>query len=136
MTWRVSELRHRVQIREGVQTPNTSGGADRTYNIKATVWASMKPIPNKSASYIRGQQIEDTATHTFIVRRNVSLGVDFIGDSLLLKKDHFLFVEIESDKKTGRLFDIIRVINIDERNEYIKITTREMEKQEGQGLVI
>lgn len=139
MTWVVPELRFRVQIREGVQTDNSAGGFDRTYNHKVTVWAGFKPLKPKfpSESYIRNQQIGEQPTHEFVMRRNPSLGIDFVKGSYLLKKDHFLFVETDAgDKKVGRLFYIEHVMNVNERNEFIKITAREMEMQEEPGLVI
>lgn len=139
MTWKVPELRFRVQIREGVQTDNAAGGFDRTYNHKVTVWASFRPLKlgSSAEAYIRNQQINELPTHEFIMRRNISLLIDFIGESYLLKKDHFLFVETgPSDRKVGRLFSIEKVQNIDERNEFIKIMAMEMEMQEEPGLVI
>ena len=132
MTWLAPKLRHKVQIRQGVDTPNAdTGGNTRTYNHLVTIWAGFEPLTFRTAAagYIREQQIEGVATHKFTVRKNTTLGVDFMGGLPLIRSDYFLFVNVDGYR--GRLFQMLNVSNHKERGEYLTIIAKEMEEQEG-----
>lgn len=138
MTWLASELRERIQFREPVQTANsTSGGFDRSYTTLVTVWAGFKPL-NKGY-YIRGEQIDNDATHEFKVRRSAlttlgksyskgfSNGFDSVTDLNIVKSNFFIFVK-KSTATKGRLFRIRRIEDVKERREYLRIDATEIEE--------
>ena len=128
------KLRRRVEIREPVQTPNiTTGGFDKQFKVKATVWSEVLPISFGSraifikAGYIRDKQLSDGPTHTFLVRRSKSLGVDFRGENPLLGGNYYLWLKEGEDK--GRQFRIIAAVDQAERGELIMVLAMEEEQQ-------
>ena len=142
MTFLAPKLRERIEIREAVQTPNdTTGGMDRSYNTITTIWAGIKPVSMSvaQAAYIRGEQVEEVETHIFTVRRTAvsSLGRDFskafagdfdsIEDLSPVKTNWFIFLRKGSANK-GRLFKIHRVMDKEERREYLLIMAEEIEE--------
>lgn len=141
MTWLAPILRERIEIREATQDPNDAGGFTRGYTTLATIWAAITPISlsTAQAAYIRGEQISDVETHEFIVRRGAvsSLGRDFgdgfadgfdgIGDLAPLKSEWFIFLKRGATK--GRIFKIERVVDNDERREFLRIKAREVEEK-------
>jgi len=71
MTWMAPKLKHRIQIRQGVDTPNDDGGFDRSYLTIVKVWASMKEHSEASQGFvasIRGVNVSDVPTHEFKIR--------------------------------------------------------------------
>lgn len=140
MTWLAPKLRERIEIRQATQEPNAAGGMTRGYTTIATIWAGIKPVglTTAQAAYIRGEQIADVETHEFIVRRSAvsSLGRDFgdgfgdgfdgIADLAPLKSEWFIFLQRGATK--GRIFKIERIVDNDERREFLAIKTREVEE--------
>ena len=126
------KLTKRVEIREPVQTPNDGGGFTKKFEVKATVWANVKPISFGSrasfikAGYIRNQQTSEGPTHTFLVRRSKSLGVDFRGQNPLLGSNYYLWMY--EDKESGRLFRISGAVDKEERGELILVLAQEEEQ--------
>lgn len=142
MTWLVPDLDKRVQIGKPTQVPNNSGGFDFGFDTLKTIWMGLKPITFKGAGsrYIRGEQINENATHVFKARRiaiaslgkaftkGFSTGFDSIEDLGLLKSDYYLFLQQGSTVK-GRLFRIHDVVNKDERDEYLMMGAEELEER-------
>lgn len=145
MTWLAPKLRHRVQIRIPVQTPNDDGGFDVTYTTLITVWAGIKAIKTGLKSFvehIRGESIANFETHEFRMRmepirsmigsrsfsNGFSSGFNIFKDINFAKSDWFLFVEDGSPTK-GRSYRIKRIQPDDERKEYILIRAVEKEEQ-------
>lgn len=144
MTWLAAKLNKRVQIRIPIQTPNSTGGYDRTYKTALTVWAQV--IPTNNPSYIRGTQIstfgkniQNAGTHEFTIRKiavstlgtewgkGFGSGYDSIPDLRSLKSEFYLFMENTTVK--GQLFKIISIKDNDEKQEYLKIRAEEIEEQ-------
>lgn len=144
MTFLVPKLRKRVQVRIPVDTPNDSGGYDRTYTTVDTVWAGFKP--KNQTRYIRGSQTEtlkantqNLATHEFTLRRvavdtlgrqfgkGFGPGFDSIADLNPLKSEFFFFVQDTTVK--GRLFRIINIMDHNERKEFLIVRAEEIEEQ-------
>ena len=144
MAWLTPKLKHRIQIRKGVQTANnTTGGLDRSYEILTTIWAGIRETSDygRYISSIRGENVDDKiVTHEFIVRyvavKNLgkafgsgfASGFDSIEDLNPLKSDHFIFLQNGSAVK-GRLFKIIETKRDDDRKEWLKIRCKEIEEQ-------
>ena len=137
------KLKHRIQIQRAIQTPNNSGGYDRTYETLLTVWAGLNELTNLTsyAKYIRGEAITDkTPTHEFKVRKVAvqnlgqettkafSTAFDSIEDLMPLKSDYFIFLQQGSTVK-GRLFQIIDLSRDENYNEYIKFRAMEIEEK-------
>lgn len=144
MTWLTAKLKDRIQIRKGIQTDNTEGGFDRTYETLLTIWASVLPSSKfklNSAAYTRGSQTEwNNLTHTVIVRRiAISAlgtafsnafgdGFDTISDLRPLKSEYFIFVERGTTTK-GTLLRIHNIVDNDERREFLNLKCEEIEEQ-------
>ena len=102
----------------------------------------MEPVSYKGSGgkYVRGKQINENATHVFIVRFSAvaslgktynsgfASGFDSIVDLSPLKSDYFLFVQKGSTVK-GRLFRIHEVINVSEADEQLMIAAEEVEER-------
>lgn len=107
MTWLAGKLNKEIQIRQAVQTPNTSGGFDRSYELLLSVWAGIRPIELVTGrpGYIRHVQTETGTTHEFIIRKVAieELGKSFgdgfgnsfnsIDDINSLKTEFFIFMQ-------------------------------------------
>jgi hypothetical protein len=138
MSWLAPKLNRRVQIGKPSQTENDAGGFDFAFDTVITVWMGLSSLESLSR-HIRGEQINENVTHTFIVRKNAvdSLGnecgvgfSDAFGKASLmpLKSDYFLFLQKGSTTR-GRLFRIYGMRNVDERNEYYMIEAEEIEER-------
>lgn len=132
MTFLAARLNKRGSIRKPVQTPNTTtGGFDYTYEIVTPIWLELKPISSSrivGAMYVRGTQTADYPTHIITVRRNASLGVDFVATATpRVTNDYRIFVDGADGK--GRMFQIMSSLNKDERGEYLELIVKEIEEQ-------
>jgi head-tail adaptor len=137
MSWMAPKLKNRIQIRKAVQTPNTAGGADQTYETITTLWAEIKALSDYIKA-IRGANGNEADTHSFKVRMCAVTGLGkefsaafstaFKGEDIYpLKSDYFIFDQAGLTTK-GRLFKITGV-GIDEQNsEFVKLTAREIEE--------
>ncbi len=156
MTFLAPRLRERVQIRRPVDTPESAGGLNRTYDIIATVWAGIKQIKSRS-EYVRGVQVFKEETHEFTIRKSsieviqkgfssaFGVGFNSITDLQLFKTDLYIFLMRGSDGVPftagfargfrqneglkGRLFRIKNAVDKDERREFVVIETQEIEEQ-------
>jgi hypothetical protein len=137
------KLKHRIQIQKSVQTPNESGGYDKTYETLTTIWAGMNELTNLTsyAKYIRGEAITDKSpTHEFKVRKVAvqnlgretssafSTGFKAMADLMPLKSDYFIFLQEGSTIK-GRLFQIIDLSRDENYNEFLKFRAMEIEEK-------
>ena len=121
MNYLASKLKYRIEIRKGVQEPNDIGGFDRSYEVLKTIWAEVKESKSVSSGFIaaiRGQTVNNSPSHEFIVRQSsiISLGKEFgsspfatdfnsVSDVNPIKADYFIF--LKANGNTGRLFKII-----------------------------
>jgi hypothetical protein len=142
------KLKHRIQIKKAIQTPNAEGGFDRDYETLTTIWAAIKNSSlSRSLKYIRGEALseggsgsKDLPTHICTIRKvaienfgkrmtkGFSVGFDSIEDLMPLKSDYFIFLQKGSTVK-GRLFEILRILRDENNDEYIKFEIREREEQ-------
>jgi len=142
MSWMVPKLKHRIQIRQPVQTPNDAGGYTRSYTTALTVWAEIKPVSVMGAyvAYTRGESVDTLPSHECTVRLTAvkslgksytsgfSTGFDSIEDLAPLKNDYFIFLEAGSATK-GRLFRIVDLKRDEENSEFLKFRVQEIEEQ-------
>jgi len=66
------KLRERVQLVYPINDPNDEGGFTTTYATLLHMWGAMKPIAwhNTYLQNVRSQQIKQSATHIFTIRRS------------------------------------------------------------------
>lgn len=136
MTLLAHKLRHRAEILQPIQEPNsTTGGAVLSYEHKATVWCDLKPMNFRGSQvrYIRNQQVGDVPTHAFTMRKNPTLGVDFLGPNPLIKGTTFL--RIDQGEGRWRVWRVMGVSDKDERGEQLEVAAKEVEQQVVEGLV-
>jgi hypothetical protein len=131
------ELKKVIQIKTPADTPNSAGGYTRSYNTIKTIWGKLESI---DSVYIRGEQINDGATHLLTIRKNAvnsigkafskafAISFDVIADINPLKSDYFIFVNDGASYK-GRLFKILSMKNDEADNNYIKYKLKEVEEQ-------
>jgi head-tail adaptor len=138
--WVGPELRYQLQVREPSQTEESSGGLDLDFTTLKTIWAGIRRVsPNK---YVRYTSTEDigSISHEIVVRRNAvddlhtsftkgfSSGFDSVADLMPLKSTMFFFLEQGSTVR-GRLFRIVRTMDIDERRETLLALCEEIEER-------
>lgn len=101
----LSEIQHQITIQEITYTPDGSGGQTPTWTALATVWASLKPKIVKEVVF--GQKLESRVEHEIFFRYLAGVSTD----------DRIIF--------GSRTFQIKAVINIEERNEWLKVVSEE-----------
>lgn len=157
MTWLAPKLRDRIEIRGAIQTPDSAGGFNQTYQTYATVWAGVRTI--SQGQYLRGRQVGEGDTHVVTIRktavsifgRGFSEGFDLaqfkMADLNPMKTEFFLFVQktppalggfdqgfsFGFDRYTGisekgKLLRVIRIVEKDERGEYLDVHAKEVEE--------
>ena len=139
MTWLAAKLKHRVEVRKPVQTPNSDGGYDKTWIVLLTIWAGIVPISRGQPEYIRGKQIDETDTHIFTFRKvaleelvkafgdGFSTSFNIISDLNNLKSEFYLFQQKPNTTK-GRLWRVSRVTNVNEDDEFFEVFAEEIEE--------
>lgn len=158
MTWLAHKLDQRVQILAPRLEPSDDGGGDLLFGNPVesafnsdefsqlapllTVWMGFEPVTFKGsgAKYIRGEQVNEAVTHSFLVR-NIAVsqlgkeyGLGFSGAFKFmpnlrgLKSDYYLLVQRGSEVK-GRLFRIHDVVDNKEQREYLRVSAEEIEER-------
>lgn len=122
-----ADLVSRIQVREVVNDPQSSGGMDTTYTVKATVWGSVKPLSMTSqiGFYVRDVQVKGQPTHVIRLRVNKELGVtrkDLQGN---------MYLYIEDKTGEGRSFRILCPVDKDDRGSEMAVLVREIGLQFG-----
>jgi SPP1 family predicted phage head-tail adaptor len=62
----IGALRHRLTLEAPVDAPDAAGGATRTWNVVATLWAAIEPFV--SDANFRALRPEQTTTHRITMR--------------------------------------------------------------------
>jgi len=138
MTYLAPKLNRRVHICEPVQTANVDGGFDRSYTVLKTIWAGVKAISaNSFTAYVRGVNSQVAVSHEFTVRQSAIVGpydkgfsaaFEIGDDTILFPKSEYYIWMYETSSTRGRYFRIVGATKADERNEYVKILTKEEEE--------
>ena len=126
MTWLVDKLSRRIQFLQQEQIPQSDGGYKQAYKKFGKVWASLEPISPGTAKYIRGVQVSDEATHKFVVRKSVPMGVCTAEIGGYVKADNFFVLLSTHSPQTGRMFRILGASNNMEQDEYIQGVAKEV----------
>ena len=98
-------LRHRVQIQEASETRDAYGGVTTTWTTVGTVYAAIVPMHQvgQGRERLEADRIQSEVTHRITTR--------FRGD--VTPKHRILF--------EGRVFELERVANVDERDRELSI---------------
>jgi SPP1 family predicted phage head-tail adaptor len=102
---RAGPLRHRIAIERVTETRDTDGSAIETWSTYATVQASIEPISGRE--YFAAQSTQADLTHRIVMRYL----------SGIIPKMRV--------KYRSRIFDILSVINVEERNRELQLMCRE-----------
>jgi SPP1 family predicted phage head-tail adaptor len=101
----IGAMRHRVDLQQRTRTSDGGGGVVSSWGTTATVWASM--TPKTGIERFKVGQIESPITHIFRIR---------------YRSD---FDSTWRIKYGARLFNVLRVLNVDERSAYLDVMASE-----------
>lgn len=99
------ELRHRVQVQKCTTPRDNSGSFTETWTTVKTVYAKVEPLTGRE--FYNARQVVADVTHKITMR--------FTG----LAPDDRL-------KHSGRVYDILRVLNIDKLNWALEVWVKEL----------
>ena len=103
-----SRLRKRIVLEQPVQGADGAGGLTLSWQEFATIWAEI--LPRRASENLFAGQLENRATHKITLR--------FLAG-----------VDAKMRIKFGtRIFNIIAILNIEERNEILEILVEEVIK--------
>jgi len=133
-----SKLDKRVKIIGEVQTEAPDGSLREVPTVLKTIWAGAKPL--KHSTYMRYSNTDDGApTHEIIIRKSsvddlntqftTAFNTDFNSKADINPIKSNMFLMLLSSDTTGRYFRIRRVMNADEKNEYLSLLCEEIEEQ-------
>ena len=95
------ELRHRIVLQYPKRTPDSYSSQDTTWTTTATVWAAVWPL--SARILIENQRRELEATHRFRIRYRANINQD-------------MRIQFK-----GKNYQIVSIINWDEKNVYLDI---------------
>ena len=102
---RIGKLRHRITIERVVETQDADGAVIETWSTYATIQASIEPISGRE--YFAAQSTQADVTHR--------IGIRYLSG----------IVPKMRVKYGSRIFDILSVINVNERNRELQLMCRE-----------
>lgn len=102
----IGDLRHRITIQQPVESSNTFGEVEKTWQDVATVWASIEPL--RGREYFDSQQINAEVTTRIRIRYRPGIK----------PKMRVVYGE--------RIFDIQSVIDVEERHKEIHLMCKEV----------
>lgn len=100
-----SRLRHRVIIEQPIEAADGAGGLQVTWQEFTTIWAEI--FPRRADEQLFAGQLAKLASHKISVRYLSGLNTK---------------MRINFD---GRIFNIVSILNINERNEMLEILAEE-----------
>jgi SPP1 family predicted phage head-tail adaptor len=101
----IGKLRHRIAIEQVTETQDTDGSVIETCSIFAAMQASIEPISGRE--YIAAQSTQADVTHRINLRY-------MPGITPKMRVNY-----------NSRIFDILSVINVGERNRELQLMCRE-----------
>ncbi|MGC6407561.1 phage head closure protein [Bisgaard Taxon 45] len=101
----IGKLRHRITLQKQVNTLNEYGATVTKWGKVATIWAEIKPLAGRE--YFSAQQVQSEITTQIFIR--------YLPGVLPTMRVKF----------GSRFFEIISVINANERNIYLQLMCKE-----------
>ena len=105
MATTIGKMRYPMKLQSATRTTDAGGGSAESWSTVATIYADIKPI-NAEESYRQGV-IQESVTHDVYVRFRAGLSTS---NRLLYE---------------SRVFNIKGVLNIDERDRFMKLSCKE-----------
>lgn len=102
----IGAMRHRITIQQLVESSNTFGEVEKTWQDVATLWASIEPL--RGREYFDSQQINAEVTTRIRIRYRPGIK----------PKMRAVYGE--------RIFDIQSVIDVEERHKEIHLMCKEV----------
>jgi SPP1 family predicted phage head-tail adaptor len=102
---KIGKLRHRITIEQVTETQDTDGSVVETWAVFATIQASIEPISGRE--YFAAQSTQADVTHRIRLRY-------LSGVTPKMRVNY-----------SSRIFDILSVINVNERNRELQLMCRE-----------
>ena len=96
----IGRLRHRLTLEAASRTPDGGGGAEETWTAVADVWAEI--TPTGGAESVDADALTGRVSHEIVLR---------------YRPDVAPVMRLRSD---ARLFEIAAVIDVDERQRWLK----------------
>ena len=125
--WVAPFLNKRVQILKPIQTEATLGGFIQDYEVLKTIWGGIKPF--SESARVRFSVIDDlsTVSHQFAFRYLALQGIDGSSAIYPLTSNHYL--GLEQGSGIVRLFRAVRLLDVDEKHEILRVLAEEVEEQ-------
>jgi len=101
----IGKMRYRVKVENATNTRDAGGGMSQNYTAVTFIYANIKPV-NANSSYRQGM-VQEKVTHEVTMRYMKNIGTN-------------------SRISYGtRLFDIKGIVNVDERDRFLKLLCEE-----------
>ncbi len=107
MEIRIGDLRQRVMIEVANRTSDGGGGADDVWGLVAEVWAYVKPLTGSER--VEADAVAGRVSHEVWLRYR-----DDVEPEMRVNMD-------------GRLFDIRAVLNVEERDRFLRCFVEELD---------
>ena len=101
----IGGLRHRLDLERVVRTPDGGGGVSESWVVEASVWGAIRPLSGSEA--VEADRI--AGTHRFEIAIRYRAGVE---PAMRFRKE-------------SRVFHVLSVENVDERNVRIRALCEE-----------
>mgnify|MGYP005627231447 CR=1 FL=1 len=106
----IGKMRHKLELQEKIVTADGGGSSGLTsYNTFATVFGSI--VPKSGGERLFGDQLQEPITHIITTRFRRDLSF----------KNRIKYEFVNDGASVTRVFNIKRVINVDNRDRYIEI---------------
>ena len=103
---KAGKLRNRITIQENQSVKDAEGIVQDNWSVIATVWAAIKPLSGREL--LAAQAVQSETTGTIDLRYRVGIK----------PSQRVIFGE--------RAFEILAVLNIEERNRELRLLTKEV----------
>ena len=104
----VGKMRHRLELQELGGIPDEGGGTIETWLPKALVWANIEPVDGREI--VTAGRVSSAVTHTITLRHRTGVR----------PAQRFHLAAPANSSEPPRIFEIAAVVNINERNRWLR----------------
>ena len=105
MATNIGRLRYKVDLQKATDTADGAGGRSQAYSNIAQIYADIRP--QSGGEQYRQGKVQDKTTHNIFVRYRADISTAY------------------RIKYESRLFNIRQIINVDERDRFLKLVCDE-----------
>jgi SPP1 family predicted phage head-tail adaptor len=105
MATNIGRLRYKVDLQKATDTADGGGGRSQAYSNIAQIYADIRP--QSGTEQYRQGKVQDKTTHNIFVRHRADISTAY------------------RIKYENRLFNIRQIINVDERDRFLKLVCDE-----------